>query len=162
MTKLPTKSIFIACLPALAIASGALAFGHGMRGPGRCGGGALLGGARVLHALDLSADQQQKVQNILTVRRTSLAPLVANERAARQALADKLLGTGPVTPQDLDALVQQESQARTALMRERLAAALEVRNILTPEQVQKAATIRARMKDLHAQMRQLLGRQGAD
>ena len=42
-------------------------------------------------------------------------------------------------------------------MRERLAAALEVRTILTSEQIQKAATIRAGMKDLHAQMRQLLG-----
>ena len=116
----------------------------------------------MLHALDLSADQKQKVQDILTAHRTSLAPLVAKERAARQALADKLLGTGTVTPQDVDALVQQESQARTALMRERLAAALEVRTILTSEQIQKAATIRAGMKDLHAQMRQLLGKPGAD
>jgi len=116
----------------------------------------------MLHALDLSADQKQKVQDILTAHRTSLGPLVANERAAKQALADKLLGTGTVTPQDLDVLVQQESQARTALMRERLAAALQVRSILTSEQIRKAATIRAGMKDLHAQMRQLLGKQGAD
>ena len=162
MTKPLTKSIFMAGLLAPAIASGALAFGHGMRGHGACGHGALLGGARMLHALDLSADQKQKVQDILTVHRTSLAPLAAKERAAKQALADKLLGTGTVTPQDVDALVQQESQARTALMRERLAAALEVRTILTSEQIQKAATIRAGMKDLHAQMRQLLGKQGAD
>ena len=162
MTKPLTKGTFLACLLALAVASGALAFGHGMRGQGGCGHGAFLGGARILHALDLSADQNQKVQDILTSHRTSLAPLIANEKAAKQALADKLFGTGTVTPQDLDALVQQESQARTALMRARFATALEVRGILTPEQIQKAATIRAHMKDLHAQMHQLLGGQGAD
>ena len=66
------------------------------------------------------------------------------------------------TSEYLDALVQQESQARTALLRERLAAALDVRSVLTPDQIQKAATIRAGVKDLRAQMRQLFGKQGAD
>jgi len=114
------------------------------------------------HALDLRTDQKQKVRDILTAHQATLAPLVANERAAKQAIADQLQGTGTVTPQDLDALVQQESQARTALLRERLAAALDVRSVLTPDQIQKAATIHAGVKDLRAQMRHLFGNQGAD
>ena len=114
MTKAMTMSIFTAGTLALAISSGALAFGHGMRGSGGCGAGALLGGGRVLHALDLSADQKQQVQDIVTAHRTTLTPLVANERAAKQALGDKLLGTGTVSSQDVDALVAQESQARLA------------------------------------------------
>jgi len=162
MTKPMTKSILAAGTLALAVASSLPAFGHGMRGGGACGHGALLGGGRMLHALDLSADQKQKVGDILTAHRPTLAQLRANEKTATQALAAKLLGTGTVTQPDLDALVQQESQARTALMRERLAAALEVRNVLTPQQIQKAATIRAGMQGLHAQMRQLLGEQGTD
>jgi len=93
----------------------------------------------------------------MAAHRTTLTPLVANERAARQAIADKLLGTGTVTQQDLDTLLQQEAQTRTALMHERLAAALEVRNILSADQTQKAATIHTGMKQLHAQMQQLLG-----
>jgi periplasmic protein CpxP/Spy len=157
-----TKSILAAGTLALAVASSPPAFGHGMRGGGACGHGALLGGGRMLHALDLSADQKQKVRDILTAHRPTLAQLRANEKTATQALAAKLLGTGTVTQPDLDALVQQESQARTALMRERLAAALEVRNVLTPQQIQKAATIRAGMQGLHAQMRQLLGEQRTD
>ena len=157
-----TKSFLAAGTLALAIASSSPAFGHGMRGHGACGHDALPGGGRMLRALDLSPDQKQQVRDLLTAHRTTRAPLVANERAAKQALADKLLGTGTVTQQDLDALLQQEAQARTALMRERLATALEVRTVLTPEQMQNAATIRASMKDLHAQMRQLLGKQGAD
>src|SRR5437899_3413229 len=162
MAKSMTKTFLAAGTLALAVAGSSRAFGHGMGGGDACGHGGLLGGGRVLHALDLSADQKQGVHDIFREHRPTLAQLGATERAARQAIADKLLGTGTVAQNDLDALVQQESQARTALMRERLAAALEVRNVLTPQQIQKAATIRAGMQGLHAQMRQLLGEQGTD
>jgi len=160
--RLMTTSILAAGTLALAVANGSGALAHGMRGGAGCGHGALLGGRRILHALDLSADQKQHVQDILAAHRPALSQGMANEKAAKQALGDKLLGTGAVTQQDLDALIQQEVQARTALMRERLAVALEVRNVLTADQIQKAATIRTGMKQLHAQMRQLLGNHGAD
>src|SRR5881409_3206546 len=130
MTKPMTNGIFTAGALALAIAGSSPAFGLGLRGHGACDHGVLPGGGRMLHALDLSTDQKQKVRDILT--QATLAPLVANERAAKQAIADQLQGTGTVTPQDLDALVQQESQARTALLRERLAAALDVRSVSRP------------------------------
>jgi Spy/CpxP family protein refolding chaperone len=158
MAKSMTKTFLAAGTLALAVAGSSRAFGHGMGG---CDAG-LPGGRRVLHALALSADQKQGVHDILREHRPTLAQLRANEKAARQAIADKLLGTGTVTQNDLDALAQQESQARTALMRERLATALEVRKVLTPDQIQKAATIHAGMKQLHDQMRQLLGSRGAD
>ena len=155
-----TKSFLAAGTLALAIASNSPAFGHGMHEHGACG--ALPGGGRMLQALDLSADQKQKTQDILTAHRPTLAQLAATEKAAKQALADRLLGTGSVTQKDIDALVQQETRAHGALMRERLATALETRNVLTPAQIQKAATIHAGMNYLHAQMRKLLGKQGAD
>ena len=162
MAKSMTKTFLAAGTLALAVAGSSRAFGHGMGGGDACGHGGLAGGRRVLHALALSADQKQGVHDILREHRPTLAQLGANEMTARQAIADKLLGTGTVTQNDLDALVQQESQARTALMRERMATDLEVRKVLTPEQIQKAATIHAGMKQLHDQMRQLLGSQGAD
>ena len=155
-----TKSFLAAGTLALAIASNSPAFGHGMHEHGACG--ALPGGGRMLQTLDLSADQKQKTQDILTAHRPTLAQLAATEKAAKRALGDRLLGTGSVTQQDIDALVQQETRAHGALMRERLATALETRNVLTPEQIQKAATIHAGMNYLHAQMRKLLGKQGAD
>src|SRR5690348_4858487 len=104
-----TKSFLAASTLALAIAGSSPAFGHGMRGHG-----ALPGGDRMLQALDLSADQKQKTQDILTAHRPTLAQLTATEKAAKQALADRLLGTESVTQQDIDALVQQdESIERT-------------------------------------------------
>ena len=157
-----TKTILGAGALAFAVAGSSPAFGHGMGGDRACGGGMLLGGGRVLHALDLSADQQQKVQDILTAHRPKLRQLVANEKATVQAVADKLLGTSAVTQQDFDAALQRASQAHDDLMRERLAAALEVRHALTSDQIQKAAAIRTGMKQLHAQMRQLLGQEGTD
>ena len=162
MAKSMTKTFLAAGTLALVVAGSSRAFGHGMGGGDVCGHGGLPGGRHVLHALALSADQKQGVHDILREHRPTLAQLGANEMTARQAIADKLLGTGTVTQNDLDALVQQESQARTALMRERLATALEVRKVLTSEQIQKAATIHAGMKQLHDQMRQLLGSQAAD
>src|SRR2546428_8384177 len=151
-----TKTILGAGALALAVAGSAPAFGHRMGGDRACGGGMSLGGGRVLHALGLSADQQQKVQDILAAHRPKLRQLAANEKAAAQAVADKLLGTGAVTQQDLDAALQRASQAHDDLMRERLAAALAVRHVLTSDQIQKAAAIRTGMKQL------LLGREGTD
>ena len=155
------KSVFAASALALALTSGSVAFGYGMRGGGGCGGGhgdgMLPGGGRLLHALDLSADQKEKAQDIFAAHGPRFHALMANQKAARQAIADKLLGAGAVSQQDVDAAVLQASQATTDLMHERLAVALAVRNILSPEQIQKAATIRSGMKQLHAQMQQLLG-----
>ena len=111
MTKSMTKTFLAAGTLALAVAGSSRAFGHGMGGGDGCGHGGLLGGGRVLHALDLSADQKQGVRDIVSQHRPTLAQLRANERAARQAIADKLLGTGSVTQQDLDPLVQRCSRS---------------------------------------------------
>lgn len=157
-----TKTILGAGVLALAVAGRSFAFGHAASGDRGCGHDMLVGGGRILHTLDLSDDQKQKVKDILTAHRPKLRQLVANEKAADQTLADKLFGTGVVTQRDLDALLQRESQARNELTRERLAAALEVRDVLTSAQIRKAAAIRTGMKQLHAEMRQLLGDQGTD
>jgi len=156
-----TKTILGAGALALALTGGAFAFGRGGGGHGGCGHDMLFGG-RMLHALDLSADQRQKVDDIFTARRPKLQQLSATDKAASQAVADELFGTGDVTAKDLDAVFQRAATAHNDLMHERLAAALEVRNVLTADQLQKAASIRAGMKQLHAQMHQLLGADGAD
>ncbi len=151
-----TKTLTVAAF-ALAIAGAMPAFARGGHGGDGCGGHGLFMG-RGLHALDLSDEQKQQLHGIFAAHKDTLRQLAANERATRQAIADKLHAPGTVTQQDVDALVQQEAQARTALMRERLAAALQARTILSADQLQKAASIRAQMKQLRAQMRKLVGK----
>lgn len=156
-----TRTIFTAGALALAIAAGTGAMGYGMPGGGGgCGHGGFAGGPRLLHALNLSADQKQQVQAIFQAHRATFKQLAASERTARGAIADAMFGTNAVTQQALDPLVQQEAQARTALMNERLAVALQVRGILTPDQIQKASTIHTGMKQLRTQMHALLGDTG--
>jgi Spy/CpxP family protein refolding chaperone len=156
-----TRTIFTAGALALVIAAGTGAMGYGMPGGGGgCGHGGFAGGPRLLHALNLSAEQKQQVQAILQAHRPTFKQLAANERTAREAIADAMFGTTAATQPALDALVQQEGQARTALMNERLAVALQVRGILTPDQIQKASTIHTGMKQLRTQMHALLGDTG--
>src|SRR2546428_1721475 len=130
-----TKTILGAGALALAVAGSAPAFGHRMGGDRACGGGMSLGGGRVLHALGLSADQQQKVQDILAAHRPKLRHLAANEKAAAQAVADKLLGTGAVTQQDLDAALQLAAQSLADLMHVRPATSIAVRQLPISRQI---------------------------
>jgi hypothetical protein len=62
-----------------------------------------------------------------------------------------------VSPDDLSAIRQQISQLRDQLGQEGLQTALEIRNVLTPDQLAKAAQIRQRMQELQAEMRGLMG-----
>ena len=78
-------------------------------------------------------------------------------RAAQEQLAGKLYAPGPVKAEDLTSLIQQIGQLRGQLTQEGLQVALEVRGVLTPEQLAKAAQTRQRMNELRAEMRSLLG-----
>src|SRR5262249_61027436 len=101
----------------------------------------LAGAPRLPHALNRSAEQKQQVQAILQSHRATFKQLATNERTARGAIADAMFGTNTVTQQTLDGLVQQEAQARTALMNERLAVALHARGSLPPAQTHQPHTI---------------------
>ncbi|HZP39997.1 MAG TPA: Spy/CpxP family protein refolding chaperone [Candidatus Binatia bacterium] len=132
----------------VAVATGSSALAHG--------GGPHHSPFRILRGLDLTSDQQQKIHDLVSADRPTLARLRANVRAARKALAAKLLAPGAVTDADLDALAERASDARAALVRERLKLELAVRNVLTPDQLGRAATVHAEMQQLRDQMHQLL------
>ena len=61
--------------------------------------------------------------------------------------------------EDLTPLVQQISQLREQLTQEGLRVVLDIRGVLTPEQLAKVEQIRKRMGELRAEMRSLLGGQ---
>jgi polyhydroxyalkanoate synthesis regulator phasin len=78
-------------------------------------------------------------------------------RTANQALADKLVSAGPLTQQDLQPLVDQVMKVRGDIVNHGLKVVLQVRGLLTADQLAKAADVETKMRALRAQMRQLLG-----
>ena len=87
---------------------------------------------------------------VLKTHEPALGRLEADERTAAAAIRDKLYGADPVAPEDLDELARHEIETRSALTRERLATALEVRNTLSSEQIRRIAAIRTSVEQMQA------------
>jgi Spy/CpxP family protein refolding chaperone len=76
-------------------------------------------------------------------------------KKAHESLTEKFFASGEVRAEDLTLQMQRVAQLREQLMQEGLKVALEVRGVLTPEQLAKAGEIKDRMKSLHSEMRSL-------
>jgi Spy/CpxP family protein refolding chaperone len=146
------------------VLAGVLAAGLVASAPGRgralhrdtgIGGGAFFGEPGTLHVLDLNADQKEAIRLAWQMHWATLRQLAASDKAARHAIDDRLLARGDVTRQELEGLAEQEIQAHGALTRERLATALDVRNALTPDQIQQVAAIRGSVDQARARMHEL-------
>lgn len=120
---------------------------------GRAGAGLLA----VLRSAGLTEDQRAQVRQILASHRPQFESLRAQMQLAREALGARLLGPDPVTAVDLAPLTQQLEQARAQLTHEGLQVWIEVRAILTPEQLARATQVSQRVRELRSEMRGLLG-----
>ena len=132
------------------------------------GPGAPLGGMRgsmgrsdgelwlMIRAANLTPDQQAKVRGILSTHRTTTRPLVEQLRQAQQELGAKLMAPGPLQPADLQPQLGRIGQLRDQLAQDGAQAALEVRAVLTPEQLARAAQTKERLTQLREEMRQLM------
>jgi Spy/CpxP family protein refolding chaperone len=111
----------------------------------------------LLQGVGLTDDQQKRVRDVLKANHKTLFPLFDQLRTANEALADRLTSPDSVTEQDLQPLVDQVMTVRRNIVSQGLKVVLQVRQILTPEQLAKAAEVKAKMRELRAQMRELLG-----
>lgn len=140
------------------------AAGQGMETEGRRGGPWGREGGMVLPFLirsaNLTPEQETKVHGILSAHRTATRNLLEQLRRSQDELADKLLAAGPVQTADLQPQLQQIGQLREQLLQDSAQIALEVRAILTPEQLAKAGQVKARMKQLQSEMHHLFERSG--
>jgi len=109
----------------------------------------------VLKGVDLTAEQEKNVHDIMTAHRATLRNLFRELQVAHKDVADKLFAPGNVQADDVATQTQRVAQLREQLMQEGLTVALEVRGVLTPEQLAKAAEIKDRMRALHTEMREL-------
>jgi Spy/CpxP family protein refolding chaperone len=111
----------------------------------------------LIHSAGLTESQQAQVRQIIGNHRTQLRALREQLRTAETQLGDKLVATTPVTSADLAPLTQQVNQARSNLAHEWTQVVMEIRGILKPEQLAKAAQNRQRLNQLREEMRTVLG-----
>ena len=127
--------------------------GLDMRGMGP--GGPML--PMFMEGIGLNDAQQAQVRQIVANHRTQVQSIVAQLRTAREALAARLYGPDPVSVEVLTPLVQELNQLRGQLTQERLQVTLEIRNILTPDQLARAAQVRQRLNEWRADTQTLPG-----
>jgi Spy/CpxP family protein refolding chaperone len=110
-----------------------------------------------IEGVGLSDAQRAQVRRIVVNHQPQVQSLVAQLRTASEALAARLYGPDPVSAVVLTPLVQQVNQLRSQLTQERLQVTLEIRDLLTPDQLARAAQIRQRLNEWRADMQTLAG-----
>ncbi|HSF29453.1 MAG TPA: Spy/CpxP family protein refolding chaperone [Candidatus Tectomicrobia bacterium] len=139
----------------------ATVYAHPRGGMGSLGPGRMMGDAPgmmlplVLKGVDLTDAQEKQVRDIMAAHRATFRTLFGELQAAHKEVADKLFAPGDVGAEDLTTQMQRVAQLREQLMQEGLKVTLEVRAVLTPEQLAKAAELKDRMRALHTEMRGL-------
>jgi Spy/CpxP family protein refolding chaperone len=123
---------------------------HGMMGEG---GGFML--PLVLHRANLSPEQRDKVRKILESDRQNLQKLFSELGKANDELSKKLFAPGDLALSGLKPELDAVAGLRRQLMEQGIKTALEIRKVLTAEQLAKVAEVKQRMDKLHAEMREL-------
>ena len=111
--------------------------------------------SRLLNALELTQEQQAQIGEIKNNFRETLRTIRSKTIPIRTEITDKLLSPDSAAVEDLASQISQLSEFRDTRLQEGLKVALEVRDLLTPEQLVKAAEIRARMRELRGEIRGL-------
>ena len=128
--------------------------GSMMMGPGGDGPAMML--PLLLRSANLTDEQEAQVQKIMADRRAQTRALVREMRAGQAALLDKLFAAGDPKVDDLKPELDRLTRAREQLMDHAVTTALDIRKVLTPEQLARTAKIKDRMRALHDQMRDLV------
>jgi Spy/CpxP family protein refolding chaperone len=110
----------------------------------------------LLRSANLTPDQTTKMHEILKARRAAARPIVQQLRQAQQDLADKLLAPGAVAMSDVQPLLDRIVLLRGQLVQNSAQATLDIRALLTGDQLAKAADTKDKLRQLRSQMHQLL------
>jgi Spy/CpxP family protein refolding chaperone len=122
---------------------------------GASGDGAGIALPLLIRGANLTADQQAQIRQIMANHRATFRDLLSQLRTSQDQMANKLFSTARLQEADLAPHVQQISQLRNQLAEEGLRVVLQIRGILTPEQLAKASQLKSQMDSLHSQIRSL-------
>jgi Spy/CpxP family protein refolding chaperone len=110
---------------------------------------------RLLNALNLTTEQKAQIEVSKNSFREAQRAYLIEVRALRKEVGDKLFGPNPVREADVAAQITKIADLREKLLREGFRIALDVRNVLRPDQLAKAATIRAQLQEIQSEVRGL-------
>jgi Spy/CpxP family protein refolding chaperone len=127
----------------------------GAQPPGRWGTGPAGLLPLMLRSANLTPDQDAKVKELVAARRAAARSLMQQLRQAEDELADKLLAPGSVKAGDLQPQIQLIAHLREQLLRDSTQAALDIRAILTSDQLARVAQTKDRLRQLQSELRQL-------
>ena len=125
-------------------------------GPGKMlmmGGGPGFMFPMILKKLNLTQEQDTKVQTIMASHRDAFRSLFKQLEAAHETMANRFFTPGRLTSDDVTSQAKPIHQIREQLMNEGLKVAVEVREVLTPEQLTKASQLKQKMQAVQEQMR---------
>jgi Spy/CpxP family protein refolding chaperone len=153
MRRLLTITILTATLSAATVHAQPM----GMRGGGGFGPEPGMMLPMLIRKVGLSDTQRQQVRAILDTHRPRFQTLFPQLRDAQQGLESRLVSTDPVKAEDLASQIQRVADLRKQILQEGVAVAIEVRGVLSPEQLARAADLHTQMSGLREQMHKLMG-----
>ena len=110
---------------------------------------------RLLNTLNLTPDQKAQIEVSKNAFRDAQRAYLSEIRALRKEVADKLFGPNPAREADVAAQITKIADLREQLLRQGFNIALDVRNVLKPDQLAKAATIRQQLQEIQSEVRGL-------
>jgi Spy/CpxP family protein refolding chaperone len=109
------------------------------------------GGMEFLHGLNLSDAQKAQLKEIHEATWKTMKPIMQQMRSIHEQMVNQMLAAGTVTADQLTPLVQQEEALRTQMDSAHLNEALQLRGILTSDQLAQAAATHTKLEALHEQ-----------
>ena len=115
------------------------------------------GGMEFLHGLTLTDEQKTQIHAIGKANWEAMKPLMKQEHALHEQEINQLLSSGSVTAEQMQPILQQEESLRSQIDTARMNMLVQMRGILTADQLSAAATKHTQMEQLHEQEHALMG-----
>ncbi len=116
----------------------------------------------LLRTANLTDAQKTQIHAIFQARRASRKAEYQQLKAAKQAIAAKYTSTGTVAAADLSGSVSTITQLQGQMTNEQVQDAIAIRNVLTPAQLAQISATKAKLDQIHAEMKALWAQAGSD
>ena len=110
---------------------------------------------RLLNSLNLTPDQVTRIEAAKNAFRQAQRAYLDELRVLRKDVGDKLFGPNPVREADVAAQITKIADLREKILRDGFRIALDVRSVLRPDQLAKAAQIRQQLQEIQEEVRGL-------